>query len=41
MAYKLKGNYAPDKSINLNLDGLEELRKTIKENLEQFRTKSI
>ena len=37
MAYKVKGNYAPEKSTNVNIN-VEELRMTIKENLATFRT---
>lgn len=37
MAYKVKGNYAPEKNINVNIN-VEELRNTIKENLATFRT---
>lgn len=36
MAFKLRGSYAPDKSINLNIDA-EELRNTIRQEIDSFR----
>lgn len=36
MAFKLRGSYAPEKSINLNLDA-EELRAKIKQEIESFK----
>ena len=36
MAYKLKGSYAAEKSINVNVN-VDELREEIKQNLESFR----